>query len=251
MAYLVALGAGRREALDAGVAAAGWARRSLAAGASICPSASSRWPSSTAPPAPSWRASAPRKRPSPGCETAAPACSTAATAGVYRLDEKAVSGHAEELQLPRRAAAQVGAAGLLVGRLQRRRSPATPPTIATACSGSSPRSGWASSMTPWSCTTTASSSPSTRACGPASRAALRWVYNYPRQDVVASELAGQALVMVTVDGHVVVVDPRVGRAGRAEGSEARRAGGDLRRRGLRRAGDRRGEVATSARRSPR
>jgi outer membrane protein assembly factor BamB len=42
------------------------------------------------------------------------------------------------------------------------------------------------------------------------RSGLRWAYGYPRHDVVASELAAGALVLVTVNGDVVVLDSRVG-----------------------------------------
>jgi hypothetical protein len=41
---------------------------------------------------------------------------------------------------------------------------------------------------------------------------LRWVYSYPRNDVVASALTKDALVLVTANGELVVVDPRVGQA---------------------------------------
>ncbi len=46
----------------------------------------------------------------------------------------------------------------------------------------------------------------------AAEGALRWVYTYPRNDVVASTLTQDALVLLTVNGEVVVVDPRVGQA---------------------------------------
>jgi outer membrane protein assembly factor BamB len=42
------------------------------------------------------------------------------------------------------------------------------------------------------------------------RSGLRWAYGYPRHDVVASVLTSGALVLVTVNGDVVVLDARVG-----------------------------------------
>jgi outer membrane protein assembly factor BamB len=42
------------------------------------------------------------------------------------------------------------------------------------------------------------------------KSALRWAYSYPRHDVVASTHTGKALVLVTDDGHLIVLDPSTG-----------------------------------------
>jgi outer membrane protein assembly factor BamB len=42
------------------------------------------------------------------------------------------------------------------------------------------------------------------------KSALRWAYSYPRHDVVASSHTGKALVLVTNDGHLIAIDPATG-----------------------------------------
>jgi outer membrane protein assembly factor BamB len=42
------------------------------------------------------------------------------------------------------------------------------------------------------------------------RSALRWAYSYPRHDVVASDHTGKALVLVTDNGKLIVLDPASG-----------------------------------------
>jgi len=42
------------------------------------------------------------------------------------------------------------------------------------------------------------------------QSALRWAYAYPRHDAVASVHTGSSLVLVTDNGHLIVLDPRTG-----------------------------------------
>jgi hypothetical protein len=48
------------------------------------------------------------------------------------------------------------------------------------------------------------------AAGPESRPVLRWAYSYPRHDVVASALTPSALLLVTAGGDLLVLDPQFG-----------------------------------------